>query len=208
MILTRTTSSFQRKKATYLPQMKVLVVCEDSKSCKSYLEDAAQYFRASATVSVVHMGNTDPRAIVRHAIKEKPNFASVFCVVDRDRHHHWDSALRLAADNGVNVICSYPCYEFWLLLHFTYTRRGYVEENGKSPGEVVAAALRRIPEMQDYSKGKKVNLFEKLLPHLPTAIANARRAMHEVETDQEPNPSTKMHEILGEFEALSKPLMV
>lgn len=204
--MARTTSSFRRKEPRFVQQAQILVVCEDSKSSKTYLEDAAQYYRANAKINVAHIGNTDPKAIVTHAIKEKNKYEEVYCVIDRDRHENWDVAIEKAASNGVNIIDSHPCYEFWLLLHFGYTRRGFQEERGKSPAEVVAAELRQNQIMRNYQKGSTESIFHKLLELIETAIRNAERVLADVDAVNELNPSTKIHQLIKKFRDLSEPI--
>jgi hypothetical protein len=58
-------SLFSRKAAIYKPMPKVLVLCEDTKSCLNYLNDAAKYFRVN--VKPQNCGKTDPLGIVNTA---------------------------------------------------------------------------------------------------------------------------------------------
>ena len=122
----RSAASFGRGTAKFRPQPRVLVLCEDSKSSKTYLEDASKYFRASALVQIAHPGRTDPLGIVQTGVKQQTAFDAVYCVVDRDSHQNWHQAIDLASGHPkILMIRSYPCFEFWLLLHFGYTRAAY-----------------------------------------------------------------------------------
>lgn len=56
----RNAASFNRQKSRYKPQPTVLVICEDSKSGKRYLEDASRHFRVNVVVEITHCGKTDP----------------------------------------------------------------------------------------------------------------------------------------------------
>jgi hypothetical protein len=56
----RNAASFARRKARFLPQPTVLVLCEDSKASVAYLNDAAHHFRASPSMRVTHASRTDP----------------------------------------------------------------------------------------------------------------------------------------------------
>lgn len=47
----RTSKSFERKKPLFKAEPKILVLCEDLKSSKCYLEDAAEHFSESPLVS-------------------------------------------------------------------------------------------------------------------------------------------------------------
>lgn len=65
----RSALSFKRGKPRFKPQPQILIICEDSRSAKTYLEEAAIYFRASAKVEITHCGYTDPKGIVQYAIR-------------------------------------------------------------------------------------------------------------------------------------------
>ena len=45
---------------------------------------------------------------------------------NRDEHAHFPTASHEAQAGGLRLARSWPCFEFWLLLHFTYHRRPYV----------------------------------------------------------------------------------
>lgn len=195
--------SFKRIGARFKPQPRVLVICEDSKSSKTYLEDASISFRAQAAVEFSHCGRTDPLGIVAAAIKRQRDFESVYCVIDRDAHQNFDAALALAADEPkVTVVPSYPCFEFWLLLHFCYTRAPNTAVGGLSAADRVIQELRTKPNMDVYAKGATKRLFENLLPMLPQARIHAARTLADAASDGELNPSTSLHLLLTELEKL------
>lgn len=202
----RGAKSFGRSAAKYKPEPTVLIVCEDSKAGKTYLEDAAIHFRVNVVVSVVHIGNTDPLGIVKEAERKIKNFDKIFCVVDRDSHENFDQASRLAAKHDkIDFIASYPCSEYWYLLHFCKQRREYGRAGNKSPGDQQVSSLREhIPK---YGKAS-VGLFEDLILRLPDAKLNAEWAMGEAVRDGNLNPSTRLHDLISYIESLQilKPL--
>src|ERR1700753_191407 len=95
--MARDASSFKRGAARYAPQPTVLVICEDLKSSKNYLEDVAIDFRVKVHVEISHRGKTDPLGIVEEAIDEQKKFDRVYCAIDRDNHANFDAALRKAS---------------------------------------------------------------------------------------------------------------
>lgn len=198
-------SAFSRGGSKFEAEPIVLVLCEDSKSSKNYLQDAAEDMRAQTFVDIVHPGVTDPKNIVLAAVRQKNKFDSVYCVIDRDRHETFDEALGIAKANGIRVIPSYPCFEYWLLLHFGYTRQPFKGKGRMSPADEVCKELRKKEGMEDYDKGKKKNLYKQLLNSFHNAKNFASRALKDVELVGEANPSTHIHILLDEFEALSKP---
>jgi hypothetical protein len=116
---------FSRPGRRFKPGPTVLVICEDSKSSKNYLQDVSIHFRAHVKVLVSHIGKTDPKGIVNEAARKVNSYDRVFCVIDRDEHKSFDEAMQTAAVTNVHAIASYPCFEYWLLLHFVYSRKPY-----------------------------------------------------------------------------------
>ena len=195
--------NFKREKSTKKPHPRILVICEDSKSSLNYLEEASQRYRSNATIRVIHTGKTNPYGIVEHAIKEKNNYEKIYCVIDRDEHDRWDESHVLAEKNNIEIIASYPCYEYWLFLHYRYSRKSYSREGNKSPADCMCDDLRNIPELSEYKKGQNKGLFYKLENNLATAKNRANRGLREVARDPlSANPSTRIHHLLDEFEAI------
>lgn len=198
----RPAKSFKRVGGKLHPQPRVLVLCEDTKSSKIYLQDAAIYFRSHALVKVAHSGRTDPLGIVQAAIDVQGDFDCVYVVVDRDTHHGFDEAVQLAnAHEKIVFSPSFPCFEFWLLLHFAYTRAEFVAAGNLSAAGKVIQELRSHPGMANYAKGDD-GLFNALLDRLETAIQRARQCLADVAVVGNPNPSTHLHSLLEKFKDL------
>lgn len=202
--MARYAKSYERKKRNYVVGGKVLIICEDVKSCKTYLEDAKKHFGVDAVVEVVHLGCTDPLNIVKRALEKCSNFHIVYCVIDRDTHENFDQACKLLRNEKakVELVVSYPCFEYWLYLHFKYTRAGY-QPGRASPGAQMLSALVQIPEMIKYKKGEVNSLFDLLLTKLATARENSQKALADAIAVDEMNPSTRMHELFDAFEAMA-----
>ena len=199
--------AFTRKKAVLKVQPRVLVLCEDTKSCKNYLEDAARHFRSYAEIEIAHCGKTDPLGIVSKAVERRHAFDHVYCAIDRDKHENFDEAVQLATEHPVEVtiIASYPCYEFWLYLHFEYARKPYAIKGNLSAGDCMVKDLCKIPDMAGYSNGGSKDVFEKFLPKLPDARKYAKRVMDAAIKEADMNPSTRLHDLISIFEELGVP---
>ncbi|MFZ2169250.1 MAG: RloB family protein [Methylococcaceae bacterium] len=205
--MARTPASFNRPKSRLKPQPTVLVICEDTKSGKRYLEDASQHFRATVLVEITHCGKTDPLSIVKEAISRQGKFDRVFCAIDRDTHATFDEALNLAkTSKKVGIIASYPCFEFWLLLHFGYNRKPYAAAGAHSAADLLIKDLRSHSVLENYDKGKVLDVFKLMLEN---GFAEARRlapiVLNEAIASDEMNPSTRLHELFDFFEKLSSP---
>lgn len=194
-----------RGKPRYHPQPTVLVICEDLQSGKNYLQDANQHFRSNLKIEVVHCGKTDPRGIVAEAIKRAKNFDRVICAIDRDAHANFDEALQLARQSSkVDVCVSYPCFEFWLLLHFRHTRRPYLAAGGRSAADQLLTELREFPEMEAYDKGKSQRVFGQLLgERFAAARLRAPQVLRDAVESGEMNPSTRLFEVLDLMEQMA-----
>ncbi|WP_432743943.1 RloB family protein [Methylobacter sp. G7] len=204
--MARDSNSLKRQKPKFKPQPKVLVICEDSKSGKRYLEDASLHFRVNVLVEITHCGNTDPKGIVTEAISRQGKFDRVFCAIDRDTHETFDEALNLVRDSKkVEIIASYPCFEFWLLLHFGYNRKPYAAAGNHSAADLLIKDLRTNSGMEKYDKGKVLGIFQLLLNRLAEARRIAPIVLAEAIASEQMNPSTRLHEQLDFFEELSSP---
>ena len=99
----------------------------------------------------------DPRTLVNIAKAESrreelngERFDFVYCVFDRDLHPQFDEASKTAQDRGFRLARSWPCFEFWLLLHFAFSRGPYVAVGNASACDVCIRDLRR--HLPDYDK--------------------------------------------------------
>ncbi len=205
--MARSADSFKRKEPRYKPQPRILVICEDKKSGKKYLDDATVYFRIKVDVEITHCGNTDPRGIVSEAIRRQGQFDRIYCTIDRDTHETFDEALNLARPHEkIEIIASYPCFEFWLLLHFGYCRKPYTSVGGMSAGDRLISDLIGCKGMEKYSKGFCDGLFNSLLgKKFETARNLAPRVHDEAINSGENNPSTTLYKLINLFDELSKP---
>lgn len=206
----RSSTSFARGGAKFKAQARVLILCEDSKSSKIYLEDASKYFRATAQVQIAHPGRTDPLGVVLAGVAQQSVFDAVYCVVDRDSHVNWEQANSLARSHPrIRMIRSFPCFEFWLLLHFGYTRAGYQRAGALSAADQVVRDLRLKPGMHGYAKGSIEGLFQKLCGHaeemLNTACKHGDRTLIDAEREGDANPSTELQNLIRELRKLGSP---
>ncbi|MEJ8666039.1 RloB family protein [Pseudomonas sp. LP23] len=203
----RDAKSFKRKDPRFQPLPTVLILCEDLKSGKRYLEDAAIHFRSHAKVDIAHCGVTHPLGIVEEAVERQKKFDKVYCAIDRDTHASFDQALLLAKRHEkIQVIASYPCFEVWLLLHFGYMRKPFSRSGNRSAADCVSAELRKKPGMNDYEKAANVKYFNQLLGEpFTTARAQSPRVLDDAIANRELNPSTEIHLLIDVIENLSKP---
>ena len=187
---------------------KVLIVCEGEKTEPLYFRELIDHYEIhSANVRISGDCGSDPVSVVEHGLKlyheEKSStsgaFDRVYCVFDRDAHPptKYQQALDKVAGakpKGVFFTAtSVPCFEYWLLLHFSYTTAPYSAVGGVSAGTAVLKALQAVwPEYTKASPG----VFISLLDQLEFAKANAARVFEEARKNHTDNPTTRIHELV------------
>ena len=159
------------------------------------------------TLTVKPTKGVDPRTLVNMASdevsREERNgerFDFVYCVFDRDSHSQFHEAPRMARDRGFRLARSWPCFEFWLLLHFVFVRAPYAQKGSASPCDACIRDLRE--HLPNYSKGDQTT-FDNLWHLLPRAIANGRKAKADAVATGADNPSTEIHELVAHLQALA-----
>lgn len=205
--MARSTNSFARGEPKFAQEKKILVLCEDTKSGKQYLEEAAKHFRAALLVDVAHAGVTHPSGIVSNAILRQKDYDEVYCAIDRDSHVCFNKALDMAQHHEkITIVPSYPSFEFWILLHFGHSRKPFNRTGRLSPGDNVIRDIKRKPSLADYDKGKNRSYFQELLG-APFDLARkvSPKVLADAQESNQPNPSTHIHILINKFESLSEP---
>lgn len=194
-----------RKLGKRPPHDRLLIVCEDSKSSRFYLDEIRCHYRLStAHVHVVpsQLG-TAPEQVVRYArdLFEKGDpqtrllprrFERIYAVFDRDDHPSYHQALSLAADWDRTLrsdlkqpvrffsVASVPCFELWLLLHFEDVRQA-LHRN-----EVQRRLQAHFP---DYKKGGS-GVFAHTKDRLEQACRRARALAEQASAHDGKSPYT------------------
>ena len=191
----------------------VLIVCEGQETEPNYLESLREHEDLSS-VNVVITGesHSDPMSVVNHAIKiyeERANeknpstlFDKVYCLIDRDEHAKFDAAVHKANTytykakrNILTIVRSYPCFEYWYLCHFKYSRAGIHKIGSKTAGDACISLLNPLWQTifgTKYTKNQS-NVYPKLAHLIQLAITNSKRALQDTESSSDMNPSTEVH---------------
>lgn len=201
----RQASDLKRRKEQRAPYDRVLIVCEGEKTEPNYFNELVDYYKLnSANVEVTGDCGSSPMSVASYADKlyresldENNAFDRVFCVFDRDSHGDYQQALAKIA--GLKPQClftaitSVPCFEYWLLLHFTYTDRPFQSTGKNSIAATVLQELKRYwPEYEKSVSGS----FSRCVGQLDFAKANAARALKSAQASGNDNPSTRVHELV------------
>jgi len=199
----------KRKKPKRSPYDRILIVCEGKKTEPYYFTAMKDDLKLN-TANVVIDGDSDssPRSVVLYAKQRykddvKMNgkmdcFDRVYCVFDRDEHETYDEAvnsIQTSTPNGVYfAITSIPCFEFWLLLHFTLSTKPYSRSGKRSPGQNAEHELKVF--MKDYQKGDKTIYQQLKGPKTDTAIKNAKQVNDAAQASGFNNPSTSIPDLV------------
>lgn len=106
----------------------------------------------------------------------------IWCVIDHDergreiaRFNQWLRRTRRTRTR-IKAAVSVPCFEYWLLLHFTFTTRAYRGAGGRSACQQVIRELKRY--VMDYDKTAKTAAatYDRCRDGLDTAMERASRA--------------------------------
>lgn len=194
------------------PYDKVLIVCEGEKTEPNYFKELIDYYKINtANVYIDGKCGSAPRSVIDHAIKlyneakEGISYDKVYCVIDRDAHADFDSAIKkLESQKPKDVfysIVSEPCFEYWFFCHFCYSRKSYASVGKNSAGEAVLKDLKTY--LPKYNKGN-TGIFEELKSKLDDAINNASRSLEDAKRTNSYNPSTDVFELVNYLKNIKK----
>lgn len=161
-----------RNKNTKTRNPIVVIACEGkNKTEETYFKN---YNSRKCIIRFSKGNSTDPVGIVNDLLKfvnteigKEPNdkYYAVFDTdVNKNNQSQIDKAKELAEKNGVEIVTSTPTFEFWYLLHFTYTTKIY-----NSSEEVVDELKTKI---NGYTKN--MNVFPFIKTNTVDAIINAK----------------------------------
>jgi hypothetical protein len=202
----RSAAELNRRQSVRAPYDKVLIVCEGEKTEPLYFRELVDHYKIhSANIKVSGDCGSDQVSVLNHGLElyehEKRTgsgpFDSVYFVFDRDAHPNYHQATErlknLKLQKTFFAANSVPCFEYWLLLHFTYTTAPYSAVGGPSAGAAVLKDLKIY--WPDYAKAGH-GAFLATLSKLGFAKANAKRACTEADNNHTDNPSTHVHELV------------
>lgn len=200
-----------RKKPNKSPLAKILIVCEGEKTEPTYFEDLVDHFEllTASVIDVTGECGSSPMCVVRYAKEQQKimlgkgaPYDQIYVVIDKDAHSDYIAALdavrRAKPDSVFISVNSVPCFEYWLLLHYTYSTRAFKNLPGNSSGDQIVAELKRY--IKDYEKGAK-GIFKKTFNVLKSkdlneVVVKARQSLEAAKASDTDNPSTKVYELV------------
>ncbi len=195
----RINRNINRRHHNRVPKNRILIVCEGKVTEPHYFKGLIEFYRIN-NVKIEGIGAT-PGHLVKRATRLRDNerkeggfFDKVYCVFDRDNHSDFEQAKSNAETNNLISIKSWPCFEFWILLHFKYTRSPFDDSGDNTPS---VNCVRDVKYQMSYEKND-TNIFERLHPNLEVAKEHSKSALKDATRTGNLNPSTEVH-ILVEF---------
>jgi len=148
-----------------------LIVCEGETEklyfnfLKSKLDDK---YRRQVIIRIKSAGGGDALAVVKRAVffKNELDVKKVWVVFDNDNSNKIEEAFKLADENKLNIVYTNKCFEFWFLLHFKFTTKGF-----NSCKQVISDLKIKIP---DYDK-TKTKYFPSFLEQIEQAVQNSQK---------------------------------
>ena len=196
-----------RRKPRRPPRDRVLIVCGGQKTEPEYFRNLAEDHRLSTAKVVVKESEFEPQRLVRHATslrkaerKLGEDYERIYCVFDHDDQPRFEQASSQARTAGIHLARSWPCFEFWFLLHFHYTRSAFTQTGNMTACARCTQDLKAV--WPDYDK-TAVN-YGMLRDRTESAKANAARALADVEITSAPNPSTEVHALVAYLQGLAQ----
>ena len=176
-----------------------VILCEGELTEPLYLKAVAslQEIRSVATLDIRGMG-CEPRKLVEEAKaakrserRQSTGVTKYWCVFDVEAptpHTRLSEAVQMARDNEISVAVSNPCFELWLVLHYT-DHESWIDNDD-------CGSLRH---RQDNSQGKSLD-GAVYMPRRDQAIKRAKRlAMLHSSANRgfpDDNPSSSLYRLL------------
>lgn len=201
--------SHKRDSKNLSPKQVILIVCEGEKTEKNYFETLKKQLNlTNANIIIDPDSNPSPSSVVKYAkqkLEQNPNeYDEIYCVFDRDRHKDFNKALNMVKNTIIQTIVSDPCFEYWILLHFTNTSKIFGGSGG-SPCKEVQEAKEFKANVRNYAKD--YDFKEIITQHLETAIKNAKEINSQNEAQRQ-SPYTqvvvlveRLRELVGDKES-------
>lgn len=208
---------------------KILIISEDLKSFPSYFEFLLREFRFGSgpkpelsrrndrllvkrksnnerIFAHIRYVGSNPLTIVEKGNLEAENFDKIYCVFDslkNGKDTSYKDAMKLKTQNNVIKINSAPNYEFWLILHFTDSSAGYLND-GK--------AIKKLEELIRKETGNKKFKYSKsefpkelknfVIEKLPDAIKRAKKIEQLNYQNNCAEPCTKIYQLIEDIQEM------
>ena len=147
--------------------------------------------------------DTDPVSMIKTLISymekediSQENGDKIYCVFDADidsnKQRGINEAIKLASENGIEIIISIPCFELWYRLHYSYTSKVYLSNK-----EIINDLKKYIPAYE-----KNIDIYEIIKDKTNKAIENSKK----LEKEQIKNGSKIININCNPYTSVYKPV--
>ncbi|TQR61525.1 RloB family protein [Campylobacter troglodytis] len=189
------------------PKKVILIVCEGEKTEKNYFNRLKNFLKlTSVSIEILPSSHPTPMQVINYVgqkAKKVSEYDEIYCVIDRDTHKDFDKALSkvqsIKLKNTIlKAIVSDPCFEFWILCHFTATTQHF---GGNSP-------CLQVQKHKDFKKNlphysKDYDFRDIITSHLLTAIKNSK-AVNKANLSTKQSTYTQVVELVERLQGLAK----
>ncbi|MDQ7060917.1 MAG: RloB family protein [Sulfurimonas sp.] len=217
--MSRTKGPSLRKTKSRYSGDTVLIVCEGTQTEPNYLMELKGYLEIDqAALDIIPSSGSAPVSVVKYAKEEiskacaKGNpYAKVYCVIDKDTHLSYTSALadvknfnessrKNPCKTVLCVIPSVPCFEYWILMHYTASTSVFGTGSSSPCQHLINTALRA--QVPGYKKADRIFSRKIIEEKLDIARQNSAITLRSAVSAATDDPSSKMHLLIDELEIL------
>jgi hypothetical protein len=187
----------------------ILIICEGRETEPNYIRGFCESRRINLANVTLCAGSYETDAvslveIARQRFETDPDYDGIYVICDDDGGP-LQKARALASESlphrdgrriSVELICSRPCIEFWLLLHFEYSSRAY-----RSAAEVIADLRRHVT---NYEKSDP-HIFKQVEVGVDRAVANAKKLRRELAASGALSPGCDMDQLIERLLSMRRP---
>ena len=198
----------RKKPGTRKPEKRLLVFCEGKKN-----KSESAYFKAlireyifpgsKIEVKVIDTEKNTGKELVMLAKAERELENDILWVVyDKDGYTKHAETFDIAKSNNIKIAFSSISFEYWILLHFTYTSKSF------SKSDEIIHLLKHQFDF-DYSKAD-TSIYEFTKDNLETAMGNAvqiqvyQKKSHNSQKIYNFNPYTDVNKLILDIENILK----
>ncbi len=209
--------SLIRKGEIRYPLKAYLIACEGICTEPNYINGLVRFEKANrriadgTVVKIASHQHSDPFGVLEDLLNtpNKNSYDECWIVIDRDEtelkgkgfgghtEENFNKALDECMKYNVDVACSNPCFELWIVLHFEF------RDTACSRNDIQKRALKKVNSILQKDKQlKKVDdlkTIENLYILLKDRVVTARRNAEKIKTNEsnKSNPSTGMYKLLN-----------
>ena len=154
----------------------IVIECEGKNKTEEVYFQNFQSRENDFRIEFAYGNDTDPITMIRRLTKyitdKDINLKDgdiAYCVFDTDvskkKQPQIEEALKIAKEEGIEVIMSVPSFEIWYLLHLCYTTKPFTSNK-----KLIAELEKKLPE---YNKSS--NIYSLIKDYTNTAIENAKK---------------------------------